>query len=152
MRVKFILPLLFLSVVMFSCKQENAANKIKKDNLKTAINRDADIKKGSPEISFDSNEYDFGTVKEGEIVETTFLLTNSGKGDLVITDARPSCGCTVPEWPKTPIKPGKTAAIKVKFNTAGKPNRQNKSVTLITNTTKGREVLKLKGLVTPKAK
>ena len=103
-------------------------------------------------ISLDKKVYDFGTVNEGDLVETSFFVTNSGKTDLVITRAKGSCGCTVPTWPKEPIKPGKTGEIKVKFNTNGKPNRQQKTVTLTTNTESGREVLTIKGSVTPKAK
>ena len=103
-------------------------------------------------ISDDKKEYDFGTVNEGHIVETSYIVTNSGKTDLVITNAKASCGCTVPVWPKNPIKPGATGEVKVKFNTSGKPNRQQKTITLTTNTESGREVLTLKGSVTPKAK
>ncbi|MGK0412462.1 MAG: hypothetical protein ACJA1B_000659 [Polaribacter sp.] len=130
----------------------SATSKINKDNLETAKSRDVEIKNGAASITFESTEYDFGTVNEGDIVETTFKLTNSGKTDLVITDAKVTCGCTVPVWPKKPIKPGQTEDVKVKFNTNGKQNRQQKNITLITNTATGREILTLKGMVTPKAK
>ena len=89
-------------------------------------------------------------VTEGDVVETVFKVTNSGKTDLIITDAQVTCGCTVPVWPKAPIKPGQTEDIKVKFNTSGKTNRQQKNITLITNTESGREILTLKGMVSPK--
>lgn len=139
-------------IVAFSaCDKSNASGKVNKENLESAKNRDAAIKQGAASVSFDKSEYDFGTVNEGEIVETTFKVTNSGTTDLVIIDARVTCGCTVPVWPKEPIKPGQTEDIKVKFNTSGKPNRQQKNITLITNTKSGREVLTLKGMVTPKA-
>ena len=144
--------LAFIAVVTLTeCNSSNASAKINKDNLESAKNRDSAIKQGAASISFDKSEYDFGTVDEGEIVETTFKVTNSGQTDLVIIDARVTCGCTVPVWPKEPIKPGETEDIKVKFNTSGKPNRQQKNITLITNTESGREVLTLKGMVTPKA-
>ena len=152
MRIKYIISVFVIAFALTSCKEENASAKINKSNLTSAMNRDAEIKKGAPEISFDKYEYDFGTVNEGDVVETSFVLTNTGKSGLVITKAVPSCGCTVPEWPKNEIQPGEQASVKVKFNTNGKPNRQLKSVTLYTNTTKGREVLKLKGMVTPKKK
>jgi hypothetical protein len=103
-------------------------------------------------MTLDKREYDFGTVNEGVIVETIFKVTNSGTTDLVITKATGSCGCTVPVWPKAPIKPGEIGEVGVKFNTSGKPNRQMKTVTLTTNTESGREVLTLRGSVTPKAK
>lgn len=135
-----------------SCSNSNATAKINKDNLNKAKFRDAEIKKGAASISVDNNEYDFGVVNEGDIVEKTFVITNSGKTDLVITDAKVTCGCTVPAWPKQPIKPGESEEVKVKFNTAGKPTRQRKTITLITNTESGREILTLKGMVTPKAK
>tara|TARA_B110001450_G_scaffold80323_1_gene76134 strand:+ start:9746 stop:10138 length:393 start_codon:yes stop_codon:yes gene_type:complete len=128
------------------------SKKINKENLDKAKTRDVEIKKGTAIISFDKKEYDFGTVNEGTIVETSYLVTNSGKTDLVITNAKASCGCTVPVWPREAIKPGETGEVKVKFNTSGKPNRQQKTITLTTNTESGREVLTLKGSVTPKAK
>ena len=144
--------LLVLSVVFFtSCNEGNASSKVKKENVDTAKKRDTEISKGAAEIQFDITEYDFGTVNEGEIVEAKFLVTNSGKTDLVISNVQPSCGCTVPVWPRNPIKPGDSAEVLAKFNTAGKPNRQAKTLTLFTNTARGREILKLKGSVTPKA-
>jgi|TARA_B110000908_G_scaffold141867_1_gene169777 hypothetical protein len=143
--------LLLVSLVFFnSCKEDNASEKVKKENIITAKKRDVEISKGSAEIEFDITEFDFGTVNEGEIVEAKFTVTNSGKTDLVISNVQASCGCTVPVWPRTPIKPGDSAEVLANFNTAGKPNRQAKTLTLFTNTARGREVLRLKGSVTPK--
>lgn len=150
-KISILLSIFMLSVVFISCKNNDAATKINSDNLESAKNRDVDIKNGAAEVSFDKTEFNFGTVTEGDIVETTFKVTNSGKTDLIITDAQVTCGCTVPVWPKAPIKPGQTEDIKVKFNTNGKANRQSKNITLITNTESGREILTLKGMVTPKA-
>ncbi|CAM1347373.1 DUF1573 domain-containing protein [Tenacibaculum insulae] len=138
--------------MLVSCGQGNASSKVNKENVVNAEKRDSSISAGSASISFDKEEYNFGTVNEGEVVKTTFTVTNSGKTDLVITNAKASCGCTVPVWPKKPIAPGKTGEIQVSFNTNGKPNRQSKSITLTTNTEKGREVIKITGMVTPKKK
>ncbi|WBX70557.1 DUF1573 domain-containing protein [Tenacibaculum retecalamus] len=138
--------------ILVSCGDGNAASKVKKENVENAEKRDVTISAGSASISFDKEEYNFGTVKEGEIVKTTFIVTNTGKGDLVITNAQATCGCTIPVWPKEAIAPGKTGEIQVSFNTNGKPNKQSKSITLTTNTTKGREILKISGMVTPKNK
>ena len=80
----------------------------------------------------------------------SFEFVNTGTEPLSITNAKGSCGCTVPVWPKEPIKPGDSAEVLANFNTTGKPNRQAKTLTLFTNTAKGREVLRLKGSVTPK--
>ena len=152
-KIVFLLVFIFTASFFISCnKKSKAATKVKKENIKAAVKRDVQIKKGEAVASFDKKEYDFGTVNEGKKVQVTYNITNSGKTDLVITNAQGSCGCTVPSWPKAPIKPGETKPIKVTFNTAGKPNKQLKTVTLITNTEKGREILKLKGFVTPKSK
>ena len=152
-KTNFLVLVLITASFLTGCKDAtNITTKIKKENLVIAKSRDLEIKKGAASISFDKKEYDFGTVNEGDIVETSYLVTNSGKTDLVITNAQASCGCTVPVWPKNPIKPGATGEVKVKFNTSGKPNRQQKTITLTTNTESGREVLTLKGSVTPKAK
>ena len=138
--------------MLVSCGQGNASSKVKKENVENAEKRDISINAGAASISFDKEEYNFGTVTEGEVVKTSFTVTNTGKGDLVITNAQASCGCTVPVWPKEAIAPGKTGEIQVSFNTSGKPNKQSKSITLTTNTSKGREVLKITGMVTPKNK
>ncbi len=141
-----------LTLVSCGNKGSNAASKVIKDNVLQAEKRDQEINAGAPEITFDKVEYDFGKVDEGFKVETSFSVTNSGKSNLVITDAKASCGCTVPTWPKDPIKPGETAEVQVKFDTSGKPNKQSKTVTLHTNTVKGQEILKVSGFVTPKKK
>ncbi len=149
---KIIIFSLVVSLGIFTACKENAAAKVDKSNLAEAEKRDLDISKGAPIIKFDKTEYDFGTVIDGEIIETVFTLTNVGKSALVITDAQTTCGCTVPTWPKDkPIAPGESTEIKVKFNTAGKGGgRQVKDVTLFTNTAVGREILKIKGIVNKK--
>ncbi len=150
-KITILFAFIISATVLTSCNKGNAAAKINKSKLDNAKSRDLEIKKGTASISFDVTEYDFGTVNEGDVVEKTFKVTNPGKTDLIITNAQPSCGCTVPVWPKAPIKPGASADIFVKFNTSGKPNRQLKTITLTTNTAAGRQILKLKGSVTPKA-
>ncbi len=153
-KVTILFAFIISANVFISCADGNSAatEKINKENLDNAKSRDKEIKKGTASISFDKLVHDFGTVNEGDFVETVFKVTNSGNSDLVITNAQASCGCTVPLWPKAPIKAGESGDIKVRFNTNGKPNRQSKTITLTTNTASGREVLTLKGLVTPKAK
>lgn len=132
-----------------SCKNNNAKTKIKKENVLNAEKRDKQMK-NIPEVTFDREVHDFGTVNEGDIVETVFVVTNSGNSDLIILDAKASCGCTVPTWSKEPIAPGKTGELKVKFDTSGRPNKQSKTVTITTNTKKGKETVKVSGMVKPK--
>ncbi len=91
-----------------------------------------------------------GTISEGETVTTEFSFTNTGKTDLIIVDARGSCGCTVPKYPKNvAIKPGESETITVSFDSSNKPGVQQKSVTLSANTASGREMLRIKANVTP---
>ncbi len=102
----------------------------------------------SPVMSFDKTLHDFGSIKEGETVETIFTFKNTGNSDLIIVDARGSCGCTVPEYPKnTPIPPGEGGKIKVSFDSSNKPNMQQKTVTISANTDSGRETIRIKALV-----
>jgi hypothetical protein len=140
-----------LTLGIVSCK-DNAASKIKAANLEIAKERDAKINLGSPIAEFDKTEFEFGTINEGEVIDGVFSITNVGKVDLLILDAKPSCGCTVPSWPKEPIQPGATAELKFKFNSRGKVGNNNKSITLKTNTEKGTEILRVKGIVLAKAK
>jgi hypothetical protein len=84
---------------------------------------------------------------EGEKVSHSFTFTNTGDNDLVISNARGSCGCTVPEWPKEPIAPGKSGKIDVVFNSDGKPGNAIKSVTVSTNTEPATHQLFITGFV-----
>ena len=139
-----------LALTFVSCK-DNAAEKVKEENVADAADRDAK-NTDFPVMSFDATDHDFGTINEGDVVEHTFTFTNTGKAPLVIVNAKGSCGCTVPEWTKEPVAPGATGSMLVKFNSNGKPNAQNKQVTITANTEAGKEVLKIKAMVTPKAK
>jgi hypothetical protein len=145
-----IVGILLLSLAFVSCK-DNATSKIDSSNLETAKERDAKISLGSAIIEFDTKDYDFGTVNEGDVVDGTFKIANKGKTDLIITDAKASCGCTVPEWPKDAIKPGDSAEIKFSFNSKGRTGKQSKTITLQTNTANVTETLRISGTVTPKS-
>jgi hypothetical protein len=103
-------------------------------------------------LDFPEKEFEFGIVDEGDKVNHTFVFKNTGKVPLTITNARGSCGCTVPDWPKEPIAVGDSGEIKVVFNTKGKRNKQTKTVTLTSNTYPVNTVLTLKGEVTPDPK
>lgn len=96
---------------------------------------------------FDSERYDFGEVKEGTLVEHTFTFTNAGKVPLIISDARSTCGCTVPEWPEEPVPPGEQGRIRVRFNTENKINQQSKPVTIRANTLPAQTRIYVQGFV-----
>ena len=98
-------------------------------------------------MSFKNTEHNFGDILENQKVETTYEFINTGKVDLLINDCRASCGCTVPNWPKTPIKPGASGVIKVVFDSAGKSGENNKIVTVLANIKEGSIELKFKAFV-----
>jgi hypothetical protein len=87
------------------------------------------------EIKFEKTTHDFGTFSEkSPVVSCTFTFTNVGERPLVINQAMASCGCTVPEYTKNPVKPGEKGEIKVTYNGTGKfPGHFKKSITVITN-------------------
>ena len=100
-----------------------------------------------PAFSFSEELHDFGTIKDGDVVEHVFTFTNNGQAPLIISDAKGSCGCTVPEWPKEPIAVGGTGELKVKFNSKNKPGIQNKTVTITANTWPTTQRLRIKANV-----
>ncbi len=100
-----------------------------------------------PVMKFEKEEHNFGTIKQGDKVEYTFQFANNGKEPLIISEAHGSCGCTVPEWPKQPIKKGEKGTIKVTFNSAGKQGMQDKTVTITSNAADSPKVLHIKGTV-----
>jgi hypothetical protein len=93
------------------------------------------------DVVFAENEFDFGTLEEGEKVEHVFKFENTSANPLTISNARGSCGCTVPEWPREPIAPGESGEIKVKFDSKGKKGKQSKTVTITANTIPGNTIL-----------
>lgn len=103
-----------------------------------------------PVIAFEKTDHDFGTIKEGDKVSYTYSFKNTGEAPLIIQNAQPSCGCTVPEWSKEPIPVGGTGFVKAEFDSNGKPNIQNKTITVTANTWPKVTTLRFKAMVTPK--
>lgn len=98
-------------------------------------------------IKFDEMEYDFGNIKQNTKNEHIFKFTNTGKNPLIIEDARGSCGCTVPKWPKEPIPPGGTGEIQVVYSPGKQKGQQTKTVTIKANTEPPTTILKIKAFV-----
>ena len=104
------------------------------------------------EIKFDTLTHDFGTFKESEaVVSCEFPFTNVGTAPLVIHQAISSCGCTVPDYTKSPIKPGERGVIKVTYSGKGKfPGQFRKVVTVRSNSKENKAVnLFIQGIMTP---
>ncbi|HEY9009100.1 DUF1573 domain-containing protein [Ohtaekwangia sp.] len=104
-----------------------------------------------PTMEFETVDHDFGTIKEGDIVEYTYKLKNTGAAPLIIQSARPSCGCTVPDFTKEPIPVGGTGYVRAKFDSNGKQDLQSKSITVTANTYPKQTTLRFKAMITPKA-
>ena len=105
----------------------------------------------APKLVFEETSFNFGTITEGEKVTHSFKYRNDGKSDLVIRKISTSCGCTVVDNNAEIIKPGESSSIDITFNSAGKSNRQNKSITIICNDPKNSQsVLHIVGNVMKK--
>ena len=103
------------------------------------------------EATFEVKSHDFGVIKEeGGPVTCTFEFTNTGDKPLLIIDATASCGCTRPEFPTKPIKPGKKGKIKVTYSPIGRPGAFKKTVKVKTNGKERSTTLRIQGTVVPK--
>ncbi len=98
-------------------------------------------------IQYDQEKFNFGVVDEGEIVKHIYKFKNTGNEPLIISNAKGSCGCTVPTWPKEPVPPGGSGEIAVEFNSKGKPGQQMKKVTVTANTNPTETFLEIAGEV-----
>ena len=139
---------LCVSVMTFATAQQET-EAVKKTEaveagVKAAVN--------GPAINFEATTVDYGTIEQGADPYRVFNFTNTGTEPLVIKNAKGSCGCTVPEWPKEPILPGETGQIQVRYDT-NRVGPINKTVTLTTNAsgTDERVTLMIKGEVQKKA-
>ena len=97
-------------------------------------------------MTFTSTVIDYGTIAQGSDPLRVFKFKNTGTEPLVIKNARGSCGCTVPKWPKEPILPGESSVIEVRYDTK-RIGKFTKTVTLTTNEVGEKKVLRIKGLV-----
>ena len=93
----------------------------------------ADELKNAPIVNFSEKSFDFGEIKQGDKVEHTFTIKNTGKRDLIIRNIKAACGCTAVTPEKRIINPNESVPLKVVFNSRGKRGRQNKAITVITN-------------------
>ncbi len=130
--------LFFLFIMLFaSCGEQ-----VRQENEKPAGNGEP------PRIVFEETEYDFGRVSEGEKVGWYFTFRNEGGSDLIITNARASCGCTVPEYSREPVPPGGEGKVKVIYDSSGRGGKEIKTVTIESNAINNVSRLNLKVEVT----
>lgn len=141
--MKKVIVIVFAALAFASCRQ-SATSKL---DGKVDQKANGESSANAPKFEFDETIYDFGVIKQGESVKYDFKFKNVGRSPLIISDATATCGCTVPEYPTTPIKPGESGVIKVVFNSTGKEGMQDKVVTITSNANPEAEKLHLAGEV-----
>jgi hypothetical protein len=167
--IKMLMLVVILGTVMTSCGNKKESEK----RIAELESRLADLEGGTtapqpvatpaptpatkpdgpiPVMEWADVEHDFGTIKEGDKVTHVYSFKNTGAVPLIIETVRPSCGCTAPNWSKEPVPVGGTGEVEVVFDSKGKPNAQNKTVTVTANTWPQSTVLRFKTFVTPAAK
>ncbi|WP_295770221.1 DUF1573 domain-containing protein [uncultured Mucilaginibacter sp.] len=149
--IKQITAGLCLAIALSACNQTNNTQQTADS---TAV-ADGAVAKSlnaaeAPVMKFETEAHDFGKIKQGDKVTYEFKYTNTGKSPLIIKDAYATCGCTVPEFDKTPIAPGASSVIKVTFDSAGKIGMQEKIITVVANTVPAENRVRLIGEVLAK--
>jgi len=134
-------------LVFNACSSEKNGNNDEKISPSVVNNPASATESGTtdpdaiPVFEFEKDNHEFGEIMQGEKVTYAFKFKNSGKAPLVISNASATCGCTVPEYTKTPVKPGDEGFITVTFDSEGKSGMTSKTVTLIANTIPNTKVL-----------
>jgi len=138
---KLIAPLV-LAGIIFSCNIRDMKNKagLQATNASPHFT-------DSTTVQMIDSAYNFGKVADGEKVAYSYRFRNTGKNPLIVSSAVASCGCTVPEKPEEPIKPGETGFLKVVFNSKGRVGEVHKEITVTSNAYPPFPVLQLTGQV-----
>lgn len=138
---------LCITAVFYSCDIRNTRQKPDLQLANTTENFN-----DTTSVQMIDSVYNFGKVTDGENVVFSYRFRNTGKNSLVISSATASCGCTVPEKPEEPVKPGETGFLKVVFNSKGRVGQVHKEVNVVSNAYPKFPVLQLIGEVVPKNK
>lgn len=152
MKMNYFFPILgIIGILMFgSCNtsSDNPGEMLSADVVSNPNTASGQVDKTTlPIMQFKEKEHDFGKILQGETVSINFKFTNVGKSDLIIAEVSTSCGCTVPSYPKTPIKPGEEGVIKVAFSSKGQKGFQSKNILVVSNTQPNTTVLRIKAQV-----
>lgn len=162
MNLNHLLCLILLTALWIACQPEKKTDQQIVDSTFKPTGTPADLvynpirPDGSidssflPIIAWQDTVYQFGTINEGDTISHVYRFTNTGTAPLLINQASSTCGCTIPEWPKTPIPPDSSGTILVKFNSLNKPGAQTKVVTIFANTIPSTNKLTITGNVIPK--
>lgn len=135
---------LFASALMFTACNNNSKENTNVSQDSTAV---VGAQEGAGKMEFEEDAFNFGTIKEGEVVEHVFKFKNSGDFPVVLAQVSASCGCTTPTYTSTPVKPGEFGEISVKFDSNGQIGQQQKIITIASNAEKPVTTVQLKGEV-----
>lgn len=142
---------IFTLISMGACDEPKEKEYLSTDMVTNPVSAYSDTSANDTQnrasISFETKEMDFGSIVEGTVVKKEYAFTNVGSVDLIISSANGSCGCTIPKWPKKPIKPGEKASIEVVFNSRGKKGKQTKKIYITANTHPVNNIIVLTGVV-----
>jgi hypothetical protein len=144
---KLFLSLVAAGLLLSACNQSKTGSTAAATDSTATTTANA---ANAPVMKFEKESHDFGKIKTGDKVNYDFKFTNTGKSPLIISEAHATCGCTIPEWPKAPVKPGESGIIKVTFNSAGKNGLQDKQITVTANTVPAQTMVHLIGEVLTK--
>jgi len=144
-RLMFIISALII-FTLHACNNQNNGQ-LSTDVVTNPNTASGEIKDNLPIIEFEKEIHDFGKVIQGEKVSFGFKFKNTGKSDLIISQVKSSCGCTVPKFPKDPIKPGEGGKITVTFDSQGRKGFQNKAVTVLSNCQPSAAIIRIKASI-----
>jgi hypothetical protein len=123
-----------VAIALASCQQNAGKKADAVADTTTAVNPVATVPVADAAVmSFEKDSYNFGNITQGEKVYYSYKFKNTGKSPLIVLNATATCGCTVPEVPKEPVKPGDEGVIKVVFDSNGKQGMQDKVITVTSN-------------------
>ena len=133
-------------MALSSCADDSNKLSTSLVNNPTSANAN-NISNVTPKIQFQKTEHDFGKILQGEQVSYTFKFKNVGNAPLIITSIEKTCGCTTPEFTKTPVKPGESGKITITYDSKGHKGFQNKRLIVKANTNPSETILRIKAQV-----
>lgn len=132
--------------ILASCGNSTQQNG--NDNTDRTVGSEVSANNGAMgKIEYVETEFDFGTIKEGNIIDHVFKFKNTGDAPVILSQVSASCGCTTPDYTKEPVLPGQEGEIRVSFNSQGQVGRQQKIVTISSNAENRVSTVQIKGTV-----
>ena len=145
--MKKILFTVVIATSLVACNNTYKTTDTSTDQVENNISSAEESTQGKGKIEFENNTFEFGTVKEGAVVDHVFKFKNTGTEPVILAQVSATCGCTTPDYTKEPVLPGKDGEIKVSFDSHGQVGIQQKIITIASNAENGVTTVQLKGTV-----